>query len=119
MSQITPEAAAATADQAAVFAALGDPTRLALVDRLADGTSHSLTRLTEGRALTRQAVSKHLKVLEGAGLVTCERVGRESLYALRGERLADVRAYLAEVTRQWDDALGRLKRFVEGGPGAP
>lgn len=63
--------------------------------------------------MTRQAISKHLRVLEGAGLVENVRAGRESLFALRPEPIADARRYLDVVARQWDDALGRLKTFVE------
>ncbi|HEY4373620.1 MAG TPA: metalloregulator ArsR/SmtB family transcription factor [Burkholderiales bacterium] len=101
-------------DFAPVFAALGDRTRLSLVGRLADGVPRSIAALTEDGAITRQAVTKHLRVLEGAGLVRAERSGRESLYALRPEPLEAARAYLAGVSRQWDDALGRLKAFVDG-----
>ncbi len=63
--------------------------------------------------MTRQAISKHLRVLEGVGLVENVRAGRESLFALRPEPIEDARRYLDVVARQWDDALGRLKVFVE------
>ncbi|MFO0994912.1 MAG: metalloregulator ArsR/SmtB family transcription factor [Hyphomicrobiales bacterium] len=99
--------------QAQVFAALGDATRLALLARLAGGEAQSITRLAEGSTLTRQAVTKHLGVLEGAGLVRRKRVGRESLYAMRPEPLRDAFSFLDDVSRAWDDALARLKRFVE------
>jgi len=100
-------------DPAAVFAALGDPTRLSLVGKLSAGPRLSISRLTEGSALTRQAITKHLRVLESAGVVRCERSGRESLYWLEPAPIAQMRAWLDDVSRQWDDALARLKAFVE------
>ena len=100
-------------EPAPVFAALGDPTRLALVAELADGRPRSLTALAKGSNLTRQAVSKHLRVLESAGLVTSLRVGRETRYAFRPEPLTGVLTWFDEIGRQWDDALDRLKSFVE------
>ena len=100
-------------DHAAMFAALGDTTRLSVLNRLALGDAQSISRLTDGTGLTRQAVTKHLRVLEGAGLLVRQRVGRESLYALEPKSLADLRDYLDLVSHQWDDALARLKAFVE------
>ena len=99
--------------RAAGFAALGDPTRLALVDRLADGRMRSVTELAEGARMTRQAVRKHLAVLEGAGFVAGIRRGRESRFALRPWELAALRAYLEDVGRHWEDALARLKSLAE------
>jgi DNA-binding transcriptional ArsR family regulator len=98
---------------APLFAALADPTRLALLRRLADGEPRPIVALASGSTLTRQAVTKHLAVLRGAGLVARRPAGRETLYALRPERLAEARAWLDEVSRQWEDALGRLKAHVE------
>lgn len=98
---------------APVFAALGDETRLSLVAKLASGQSLSLSALADGTRVTRQAVTKHLRVLEGAGLVKGERRGRESLYQLTQAPLDDARAALEAVSAQWDAALGRLKAFVE------
>jgi len=98
---------------AAMFAALGDPTRLAVLGRLARGEPESIARLTEGTHLTRQAMTKHLKVMERAGLLRQVKVGRESRFALDPAPLADLRAYLDLVSRQWDDALERLRDFVE------
>jgi DNA-binding transcriptional ArsR family regulator len=100
-------------DPAVVFAALGDPTRLSLIRRLSAGVPMSIARLTEGSALTRQAVAKHLRVLESSGVVGKQRSGRESLYQLRPGAIVDMRAYLDGISRQWDDALARLKAFVE------
>jgi len=99
--------------RAALFAALGDETRLSVLSRLAAGRAQSIARLTEGTHLTRQAVTKHLKVLEDAGMLTRQKEGRESLYALEPKSLADLRDYLDLVSRQWDEALARLKAFVE------
>jgi DNA-binding transcriptional ArsR family regulator len=100
-------------DPAPIFAALGDRTRLSLLTRLSGGEAQSIARLSAQTSLTRQAVTKHLHVLEGAGLVRSVRVGRESRFAYRPEPLVDARAYLDTVSAQWDDALGRLKAFVE------
>ena len=101
------------ADPAPVFAALGDQTRLALVMRLSGGETLSISRLASATHLTRQAVTKHLQVLEGAGLVSSSRAGRESRYALRADRIAAARAFLDDVSAQWDEALAGLKAFVE------
>jgi DNA-binding transcriptional ArsR family regulator len=98
---------------AAVFAALGDETRLALLAKLGGGRPLSISRATEGTRLTRQAVTKHLRVLEDAGVVRSVRAGRERLYELDPRPIEDVRKYLERVAAQWDDALARLKAFVE------
>lgn len=98
---------------APLFAALGDRTRLRLVSRLGRDGPMSITRLTAGEAVTRQAVTKHLHVLAHAGLVRRRRRGRESLWALRPRRLEAARRYLDAISRQWDFALGRLKAAVE------
>ena len=98
---------------APVFAALGDATRLELVSRLSDGESRSIAQLSDGLSLTRQGVTKHLRVLEQAGLVSSIRVGRESQFTFKPEPIGQARSYLDRVSMQWDDALSRLKRFVE------
>jgi DNA-binding transcriptional ArsR family regulator len=98
---------------AAVFAALGDKTRLALVTKLSSGEPASIAALTAGSRLTRQAVTKHLRVLERAGIVRCARAGRESLFELDPHPVQSMQDYLAHVSRQWDQALSRLKIFVE------
>jgi DNA-binding transcriptional ArsR family regulator len=105
--------AAARRVHAPVFAALGDATRLSLVAKLCEGLPQSISQLTEGSRLTRQAISKHLRVLENAGLVESVRVGRESQYGFRPKPIDDVKGYLDDVSRQWEEALGRLKSFVE------
>jgi DNA-binding transcriptional ArsR family regulator len=96
-----------------LFAALGDETRLALVARLCSGQPHSISQLTEGSRLTRQAITKHLRVLAKAGIVRCTRAGRESLFQFNPEPIAAMHQYLDLVSRQWDQALSRLKSFVE------
>jgi len=101
------------AGYAPVFAALGDPTRLSLIAKLARGAPCSISTLTEDTKLTRQAVTKHLRVLEHARLVRSRRRGRESRFALNPEPFEAAGRYLALVSRQWDDALERLKDFVE------
>jgi DNA-binding transcriptional ArsR family regulator len=105
-------------DRARVFAALGDETRLALVARLCDGRRYSISKLTESQAagssrLTRQAVTKHLRVLEGARIVHGVRAGRERLFELDPKPMEELKEYLTMVSEQWDQALGRLKSFVE------
>jgi DNA-binding transcriptional ArsR family regulator len=102
-----------TQDRASVFAALGDKTRLSLIGKLSSGPPQSISRLAEGSNVTRQAITKHLRVLEGAGIVHSIRTGRESLFAFRPEPLRDLQSYLERVSSQWDDAIGRLKTFVE------
>jgi len=99
--------------QALLFFALGDPTRLALLAKLSRGSSCSIVRLTEGSALTRQAVTKHLRVLQHAGLVRAVRRGREQLYRLEPGPIDDAKRALEQISRQWDAALLRLKAFVE------
>jgi len=101
-------------DFSVMFAALGDPTRLAIFDRLADGKPRSISTLSDDADMTRQAVTKHLRVLESAGLVQNHRVGRESQYAFCPDQLAQARAYLDQVAGRWESALQRLKTFVEG-----
>lgn len=102
-----------TSDPARVFAALGDGTRLELVERLIHLGDRSISQLTAGLDLTRQAVTKHLRVLEEAGVVTCRRVGRESRFAIRKRTLASAGDYLAQASAQWDEAVSRLRAAVE------
>lgn len=104
------------AEAAPVFAALGDTTRLALLDRLSIAGPLSITRLTAGSHKSRQAITKHLQVLAGVGLVRDVRRGREHRWALNPERLDEARRSLDQISRQWDEALARLKSFVEESP---
>ena len=96
-----------------MFAALGDETRLSLVVKLSNGEPHSISQLTEGTQLTRQAVTKHLRVLEGVGIVKGVRSGRESLFAFNPKPMDELKEYLDLVSQQWDQALARLQSFVE------
>ena len=102
----------AATDQAAVFAALGDPTRLELVRHLSEGGARSISDLASGFGMSRQAITKHLKVLETAGLVANDRIGRECRYRLDPGTLSDASTYLEAVSRHWDEAIGRLKGFL-------
>jgi DNA-binding transcriptional ArsR family regulator len=98
---------------APVFAALGDETRLRLVAKLSGGQPRSIAQLTEGTKLTRQAITKHLRVLEKAKIVHSARTGRESLFRFDPQPIEEVRKYLDLVSAEWDQALARLKAFVE------
>jgi len=101
------------AASSALFAALGDPTRLRIVIRLARGEPMSITALASGTKLTRQAITKHLHVLASAGVATPSRLGREQRWALDQKQLAQARLFLDRIARRWDDALARLKAMVE------
>ena len=98
---------------APVFAALGDPTRLRLVGVLCASGAMSIAQLTAGTAITRQAVTRHLDVLAGAGLVRDVRQGRERLWQFEPNRLDEARRSLEAIARQWDHALQRLRAAVE------
>lgn len=98
---------------AELFAALGDPTRLQLVTKLCEGSAQSISDLSAGSHLTRQAITKHLRVLESVGLVENLRAGRESLFEIKEKPLNDMREYLQLVSAQWDQALLRLQKMVE------
>ena len=96
-----------------VFAALGDETRLLLVRKLCGGEPRSISQLTRGSRLTRQAITKHLRVLESAKIVRCVRSGRQSLFEFNPEPVEELKHYLDFVSARWDEALSRLKSFVE------
>lgn len=104
---------AALARSAPIFAALGDATRLRVVSRLSAEGPLSITQLTEGADVTRQAVTKHLEVLATAGLVTDFRQGRERVWELRTRQLEEARRALEAISTRWDEALERLKAMVE------
>jgi DNA-binding transcriptional ArsR family regulator len=97
---------------AEVFFALGDRTRMSVVSKLGSGAL-TATALSDGASVTRQAIVKHLQVLEGAGLVSHEKRGREVLYALEPTRLDDARAFLEAISARWDRAIDRLRDLVE------
>jgi DNA-binding transcriptional ArsR family regulator len=96
-----------------VFAALADPTRLRLIGRLSASGPLSITRLSEGERVTRQAITRHLETLGQAGLVRDSYHGRERVFELDLKRLEKARQYLDVISAQWDDAAARLKAFVE------
>lgn len=104
------------AEAVPVFAALGDATRLSLVGRLSVDGPLSITRLSEGTGVTRQAITRHLYALGDAGLVRNARRGRERLWELDRKRLEIAKGYLDQISAQWDDAAARLKAFVEDDP---
>ena len=99
--------------RALVFAALGDETRLSLVARLCGGQPCSISQLTGGSELTRQAITKHLRVLERVGIVHSVHTGRESLFEFDPEPMEETKEYLDFVSEQWDQALSRLRSLVE------
>jgi DNA-binding transcriptional ArsR family regulator len=113
MSHKSRSTAARRRSHAPVFWALGDDTRLALLAKLCDGKRHSISQLTTGSRLTRQAITKHLHVLESVGIVRGVRAGRESLFEFDPQPIKEITEYLDLVSRQWDTALARLKSFVE------
>ena len=107
------QASSALRRSAPVFAALGDGTRLRLVAMLCAGGAFSIAQLTAGTDISRQAVTKHLRILADAGLVRDARLGRERLWAFEPARMEEARRSLDEIARQWDQALGKLKAVVE------
>jgi DNA-binding transcriptional ArsR family regulator len=114
MSRIGSDTSAAKRRQhVAVFAALGDETRLSLVTTLSGGEPRSIAQLTGGSKMTRQAITKHLRVLQSAGIVHSVRAGRESLFEFDPQPLNELQEYLGRVSAQWDQVLSRLKTLVE------
>lgn len=103
-------------DHAPLFAALGDETRLALLAKLGNGRQRSISQLAEGSTVTRQAITKHLRVLERARIVRCTHSGRERLYELDPLPVQSLKNYLDTLSTQWDAALYRLRSFVESDP---
>jgi DNA-binding transcriptional ArsR family regulator len=113
MSKRRAAAASRLPGAAPLFAALGDETRLRLINRLSSGGPGSITHLSERSTVSRQAITKHLRVLSDVGLVRSSRRGRERVWDLEPKRLADAHDYLDHISQQWDEALDRLKKFVE------
>jgi DNA-binding transcriptional ArsR family regulator len=104
---------AQVASSASIFAALGDETRLRLIARLSDGGPASIASLADGFAISRQAISKHLRVISEAGLARSGRRGRETVWQLEEHGLAEARRHLEAISKDWDQKLNRLKHFVE------
>ena len=98
---------------AQLFAALGDETRLRLIARLCTSGPTSISELTAGSRVTRQGITKHLRVMERAGLARGTRRGRESVWEVDLARIEEARRYLGEISAQWDEALARLQKLVE------
>ena len=116
LSSMSPSRGAAALelnDAVPIFAALGDATRLGLLRRLSTEGPLSITRLSEGTGVTRQAVTRHLHALGDAGLARDTRRGREHVWELDLKRVEVARRYLDEISTQWDAAAERLKAFVE------
>ena len=113
MSRSRGTAALSVTEAVPVFAALADPTRLRLLGRLSVDGPLSITRLSEGTGVTRQAITRHLDALGEAGLVRNARRGRERVFELDLKRLEKAKRYLDQVAAQWDEAADRLKAFVE------
>lgn len=98
---------------APLFAALGDPVRLALITRLSDDGPLPTIELKRAAGVSRQAITKHLFVLESVGLVKSDRVGRDRQWRMQGKQLVAARGYLDQISKQWDQRLSRLRAFVE------
>ena len=114
MSRSRGAAALKVTEAVPVFAALGDATRLSLLGRLSADGPLSITRLSEGTGVTRQAITRHLYALGDAGLVRNARRGRERVWELDLKRLEKAKRCLDQIAAQWDEAADRLKAFVEG-----
>jgi DNA-binding transcriptional ArsR family regulator len=111
---MSPRPAEAVLDRSApIFAALGDGTRLRVVARLSGKGPMSITQITEGSDVSRQAVTKHLTVLANAGLVRDFRQGRERVWELKTQQLDEARRALDLISDRWDQALERLRALVE------
>lgn len=109
----TPAEASRLNGSALLFAALGDHTRLRLLRRLCDEGPMSISALTARSRRSRQAITKHLQLMQGAGIVQSQRRGRERFWRLNQARLNQARQYLQQISCQWDEALSRLRELVE------
>ncbi|OBK33128.1 transcriptional regulator [Mycobacterium sp. 1245111.1] len=103
----------ATLAAAPLFDALGDPNRLRIVVRLCESGPSSTSQVTESVSVTRQAATKHLELLQSAGLVASSRRGRERIWTLQTRPLIDAGDYLTQLSRRWDAAIDRLRAYVE------
>ncbi|MFI5507380.1 ArsR/SmtB family transcription factor [Mycobacterium sp. NPDC051804] len=100
-------------DRAPLFDALGDANRLRIITRLCDGGPCSTTEVTTVVSVSRQAATKHLLLLEAVGLVSSQRHGRERIWRMQPQPLADASEYLNALSRRWDSAIDRLRTYVE------
>lgn len=100
-------------ERAPLFDALGDPNRLRIVTRLCDGGPCSTAQLTQVISVSRQAATKHLLLMEAVGLVKSHRQGRERIWEIRPQPLAEASDYLTALSRRWDRAIDRLRAYVE------
>src|SRR3954468_20638922 len=105
--------AAATADVDELWSAVGDPTRRRVLDVLLDRGEATATTVAGELPVTRQAVTKHLAVLDRAGLVEGRRRGREVRYVVRPQRLGAATRSMAQVAAEWDTRLSAIKRIAE------
>jgi DNA-binding transcriptional ArsR family regulator len=101
--------------KAPLFDALGDPNRLRIITRLCDGGPCSTTEVTAVVAVSRQAATKHLTLLEAVGLVSSRRNGRERIWRLEPKSLDDASEFLTALSQRWDRAIDRLRAYVEDG----
>jgi len=97
------------------FAALSDPTRRQIVERLAEGGARRIADIANDFDMSRQAVTKHLDILNKAGVVITERRGRERFNRLAGDAFDPIRDWLTRYDRFWDTKLGQLKKIIEEG----
>ena len=102
-----------------LWAALGDPMRLRLLDLLLERGEATASALSAELPITRQGIAKHLLVLQQVGLVDAQRAGRETRYTVRDERLAQARQQMARVASRWDARLALIRQFAEAAPDAP
>jgi DNA-binding transcriptional ArsR family regulator len=96
-----------------LFDALGDPNRLSIITRLCDGGPCSTTTITAAVSVSRQATTKHLLLMEAAGLVSSRRHGRERIWRLEPKPLTDASEFLNVLSQKWDNAIDRLRNYVE------
>ncbi len=99
--------------KAPLFDALGDPNRLRIITRLCDGGPSSTTEVTQVVAVSRQAATKHLMLMEAVGLVSSERKGRERIWRVQPKPLSEASDYLTALSLRWDRAIDRLRAYVE------
>jgi DNA-binding transcriptional ArsR family regulator len=104
---------AAVVAKAPLFDALGDPNRLRIVTRLCDGGPCSTAQVTQVVSVSRQAATKHLLLLEAVGLVSSKRHGRERIWRIEPKPLSDASDYLTALSKRWDNAIDRLRAYVE------